>query len=61
MTSGSKVEKFQQMIRLVALFGKPFLSHLHPRGLLEWSLATAVVVAAALALRREFRSAIDDV
>lgn len=54
MTSGSPVEKFQQMIRLFGLFGKPFLSHLHPRGLLEWSIATAVVVAAAaLAVRRD--------
>jgi hypothetical protein len=56
MTSGSPVEKFQQMIRLLALFGRPFLSHLLPRGLLEWTLASAVVAVAALAVHREMRS-----
>ena len=61
MTSGSPAEKLLQMIRLFALFGKPFLSHLQPKGLLEWSLATAVVVAAVIAVHLDIRSTIDGV
>ena len=53
MTSGAPIEKFLQMVRILGLFGKHLISHMQPKGILEWSVATAITIVAVLLIRSE--------
>lgn len=52
MEFGTTQEKFQHLMRLLALFSKPFVLHLQPRGGVEWSLAASVLLVTGLAIFR---------